>query len=186
MNRCTPSTRSSLRHTLPSSAPCRKASIECCRMLGTFSTPSAQMWSLLRCSTSSTGSPATSVIAFRRAVHPREQRLVVRLAVVDRSQRGAGVPVAGKRRGAALPSREARPSFPTRLPPRLYVPREAHKGYLFTRCRWKKSDVKRFFQVTPRQCSCFAPIAHSSRLLPSTSDRGYRQYILRPLRYRRC
>src|SRR5260370_40315142 len=75
-------------------------------MRGPSATPSAQMWSLLRCSTSSTGSPGASVIAFRRAGHPREQRLVVRLAVVDRSQGRAAVPVAHARDEALLYLRE--------------------------------------------------------------------------------
>src|SRR6266496_1276180 len=113
MKTSTPSTRSSSRRTLRSSAPCRKASIECCKMLGISSTPSAQTWSPARCSTSSTGSPEALVIADldERFIHESSASLCVLRWLIGPSV-GAGVPVARKRRGAALPSREAcRPGF---------------------------------------------------------------------------
>lgn len=84
-----------LRHTLLSSVLCRKASIECCKMLGTSCTPSAQTWSPARCSTSSTGSPEALVIADldERFIQESSASLCILRWLIGPSV-GAGVPVA--------------------------------------------------------------------------------------------
>src|SRR2546428_8900857 len=148
MKTSTPSTRSSSRHTLLSSALCRKASIECCKMLGTSSTPSAQTWSPARCSTSSTGSPEALVIADldERFIHERSASLcVLRWLIGPNAEPEYQLHA---RDEALLCLREKLADQASAIP---YVPHEVHKGYLFTGYRWKKPDVKGFSQAMKRQ-----------------------------------
>ena len=71
-------------------------------------------------------------------------RLVACLAVVDRSECRSRSTSCTPRDEALLYLREKLAEQPSAIP---YVSQEAHKGYLFTRCRWKKSDGERFSQV---------------------------------------